>query len=124
MTQPLALITYENLMPGSQLANRLQDLGYRVQAVFEAERLVEIAEREKPMVVLADLMSSKANVCELITRLRRNQGTEHIPVLAFAGAANAKLQEAGRVAGAKIVASSEALQQHLPQLLDQVLAVE
>ena len=33
MTQPLALVFYEKLMPGSQLVNRLQDLNYRVQAV-------------------------------------------------------------------------------------------
>ena len=124
MTQPLALIVYENLLPGSQLANRLQDLGYRVQPVPELNRLIELAEREKPLVVVADLASSKADVCEWITRLRKNPATEHLPVLAFAATDNAQLQEAGRVAGAKIVASEVAMQQHLPQLLDQVLAVE
>lgn len=124
MTQPLALIVYENLLPGSQLANRLQDLGYRVQPVPEINRLIELAEREKPLVVVADLASSKADVCEWITRLRKNPATEHLPVLAFAAAENTPLQEAGRVAGAKIVASEVAMQQHFPQLLDQVLAVE
>jgi CheY-like chemotaxis protein len=124
MTQPLALIVYENLLPGSQLANRLQDLGYRVQPVLEISRLVELAEREKPLVVVTDLASSKGDVCEWITRLRKNPSTEHLPVLAFAAADNAQLQDAGRLAGAKIVASEEAMQQHLPQLLDQVLAVE
>src|SRR5438445_9362650 len=33
MTTPLALVFYENLLPGSQLVNRLQDLGYRVQTI-------------------------------------------------------------------------------------------
>lgn len=124
MTQPLALIVYENLMPGSQLANRLQDLGYRVQPVTDIGRLVEIAEREKPLVVVTDLASTKADVCEWITRLRKNPATEHLPVLAFATAENVPLQDAGRLAGAKIVASDTAMQQHLPQLLDQVLTVE
>ncbi len=36
MTQPLALVFYEKLMPGSQLVNRLQDLNYRVQAVNDS----------------------------------------------------------------------------------------
>jgi CheY-like chemotaxis protein len=124
VTQPLALIVYENLLPGSQLANRLQDLGYRVQPVPDIGRLVEIAEREKPLVVVTDLVSSKGDVCEWITRLHKNPATEHLPVLAFAAAENTQLQDAGRLAGAKIVASEIAMQQHLPQLLDQVLAVE
>jgi hypothetical protein len=28
MTQPLALVYYEKLMPGSQLVNKLRDLNY------------------------------------------------------------------------------------------------
>lgn len=124
MTQPLALVAYENLMPGSQLVNRLQDLGYRAHQVVEVARLVETAAQEKPMLVVADLVFTKVDICKLITRLKKNPATEHIPVLAFATAANEKLQEAGRAAGAKIVASEEAIQQHLPQLLEQALAVE
>jgi CheY-like chemotaxis protein len=124
MTQPLALIVYENLLPGSVLANRLQDLGYRVQPVLEISRLVELAEREKPLVVLADLASSRADVCEWITRLRNHPATGHVPVLAFAAESNARLQHAARLAGAKVVASDQAVQHHLPQLLDQALAVE
>ena len=124
MTQPLALVAYENLMPGSQLVNRLQDLGYRAHQVVEIAKLVEVAEREKPMLVVIDLLFTKADICALITRLRKNRATEHIPVLAFTSAANEKLQESGRLASAKMVASEEAMMHHLPQLLDQVLAVE
>ena len=36
MTQPLALVLYERLLPGSQLVNRLQDLNYRVQVIADA----------------------------------------------------------------------------------------
>ena len=39
MTQPLALVVYEKLLPGTQLVNRLQDLHYRVQAVTDADTL-------------------------------------------------------------------------------------
>ncbi len=41
MTEPLALVLYERLLPGSQVVNRLQDLRYRVQTVAEARLLVE-----------------------------------------------------------------------------------
>ena len=63
MTQPLALVLYEKLLPGSQLVNRLQDLNYRVQTIADADRLVECAEQAKPMLVLADLESTRNNVC-------------------------------------------------------------
>lgn len=124
MTQPLALVAYENLMPGSQLVNRLQDLGYRVATVTDVNHLVEQAAKDKPMLVVSDLFFSKANICELIAALRKHPDTSHIPVLAFTSAANEKLQEAGRTAGAKIVASEEAMLHHLPQLLEQALAVD
>ena len=38
MTQPLALVWYEKLMPGSKLVNRLQDLGYRVLTAPEEKQ--------------------------------------------------------------------------------------
>src|ERR1700677_3769532 len=54
MTQPLALVLYEKLLPGSQLVNRLQDAGYRVQTVPAADALVASAEQEKTIIVLTD----------------------------------------------------------------------
>ena len=50
MTQPLALVCYEKLLPGSQLVNRLQDLKYRVRPVADARLLVDCARQEKPMI--------------------------------------------------------------------------
>ena len=66
MTQPLALVIYERLLPGSQIVNRLQDLNYRVQVIADAGSLVECAERVSPMLVLADLdrkASCRERVC-------------------------------------------------------------
>ena len=55
MTEPLALVFYEKLMPGSQIVNRLQDLKYRVQTIGDAASLVEAGEHAKPLLVVADL---------------------------------------------------------------------
>ena len=52
MTKPLALVFYEKLLPGQQLLNRLQDLGYRVQAVTDATTLAERVEQQKPMLTI------------------------------------------------------------------------
>src|SRR3989442_450923 len=51
MTQPLALVLYERLLPGTQLVNRLQDLNYRVQTLSDPALLVDCAKQAKPMIV-------------------------------------------------------------------------
>jgi CheY-like chemotaxis protein len=124
MTEPLALVFYEKLLPGTQLVNRLQDLKYRVQTVSDADSLVECAQESKPMVVLADLISTKNNVCNAIARLKENSQTRHLPVIAFAPENEGELQKSAQFAGATLVASETAILLHLPQFLDQVLQVE
>jgi CheY-like chemotaxis protein len=124
MTQPLAFVVYERLLPGSQLVNRLQDLKYRVHAVTDVEALVPCAQQEKPMLVLADLVSSRHNVCQAIQRLRKDPETQHIPVIAFGPDDSADLQNSAREAGATLIASEAAVLNHLTQILDQALQVE
>jgi response regulator RpfG family c-di-GMP phosphodiesterase len=83
MTKPLALLVYEELLPGTQLANRLTDLGYRVHTLAPAAANIADAEREGPLVVVLDLVSKTSDPCTLIRALKDNPGTAHLPVLAF-----------------------------------------
>jgi CheY-like chemotaxis protein len=124
MTRPLALFVYERVMPGGQLVNRLQDLGYRVQALGDPATLVTQAEQEKPLLVIADLEPDREKVCAAISRLKKNEPTEHIPVIAFASDAKPELTEAARAAGATLVASDNAILVHLNHFLDQALQVD
>ena len=124
MTQPLALVLYEKLLPGSQLVNRLQDLNYRVQTVADAATLVECAEQGRPMLVLADLEYTRKDICPAIARLKQNPATQHLPVVAFSSEAAVDLQAAARASGATLVVSDTAILNHLPQFLDQALHVE
>jgi CheY-like chemotaxis protein len=124
MTQPLALVCYEKLLPGSQVVNRLQDLTYRVQTVADPSLLPQCAEQAKPMLVLADLESRGNDVCAAITRLRQNPTTGHLPVIAFGGETVAGLHAAAQTAGATLIVSATALLTQLPELLDQALQVE
>ncbi|MBI5774285.1 MAG: hypothetical protein HZA89_11150 [Verrucomicrobia bacterium] len=121
MTQPLAFLVYEQLMPGSQLTNRLKDLGYRVHTLSDAAALVGEAEKEKPLVVIVDLASSTTDVNAVIQRLKANSATAHLPVLAFTTKSDQAVSDAAVAAGATLVAGSEAILAQLPQLLDQVL---
>jgi len=124
MTTPLALAFYENLLPGSQLVNGLQDLGYRVQTVNDVQTLVLQSLQEKPMVVVADLAATNGDVCAAIRELKRNPETKHIPIIAFTDLKNEKLHAVATAAGASIVAGSDAILDQLPQLLDQALHLE
>ena len=124
MMKPLALIHYERLMPGSQLVNRLQDLGYRVQTVTEASELLESARREKPMVAIFDLLASKANICAIIQEMKADKETEHLPVIAFAAAKDQKLHAEATRSGATLVAFDEALLLQLPHLLEHALRID
>jgi CheY-like chemotaxis protein len=124
MTQPLALVLYEKLLPGTQLVNRLQDLKYRVKAVTDAGALVECARQEKPMIVLADLTSTRDDVCAIVAKLKSDAQTSHLPVIAMAPEADAQLQAAARKAGATLVVNDSAILGHLPQLLEQALQID
>jgi len=124
MTQPLAIVVYEKILPGSQLINRLQDLNYRVLPITDIGTLIEQAQSHKPMLVLADLESSRGDVCAVITNLKNNAATRHVPVIAFANEGEAGLDSAAGEAGAALVVSSAALLSHLPQILERALQVE
>ncbi len=124
MTQPLALVLYEKLLPGSKLVNRLQDLGYRVLAVSAPDVLVSCAQQEKPMLVVADLAATKGKVSDAITQLKQNQATSHLPVIAFADEKDTALQQSARDAGASLVVNEVAILTHLEQFLEQALQLD
>ena len=124
VTLPLAIVVYEDLMPGSQLVNRLQDLQYRVQAVTDPGELVAGAESAGPMLILADLVSTRADICALIKKLRSNPVTAHVPVIAFADDAEELLQAAARAAGATLAVADSVILTHLGQFIERALQVE
>jgi DNA-binding response OmpR family regulator len=123
MTKPLALISYEKLLPGSQLANRLHDLGYRVRVLDDPSQLPETARRERPLVIVADLASGATDLCAMIRELKSSDLTRHIPVLAFGRKQDEAFDEAA-AAGAALVALDDAITGQLPHLLEQVLELQ
>jgi len=124
MTKPLALVVYEQMMPGSQVVNRLQDLGYRVHVLSEPAPLSDVAEREKAIVVVMDLVYTSTDPGPPITRLRQSPTTAHIPILAYAPSNDTHLAEVATAAGVTLIASEAAIISQLPRLLDRVLEVE
>ena len=122
MTQPLALVFYEKLMPGSQLVNRLQDLNYLVRVVNDLASFQQSARNEGPLLAIVDLAGGDA-VCRVIAALKADAATQHIPIIAFAGEQAAELQAAAQTAGATLVVGEATIANYLPQLLNQALQV-
>jgi len=123
MTQPLAMVYYEKLMPGSQLVNKLQDLNYRVQTVNDPAAFQSCARAEKPLLVIVDLAGGDA-VCGAIAALKTDAVTGHIPVIAFAAEGATGAMNAAQRAGAKLVVGEATIANYLPELLDQALHIE
>ncbi len=123
MTQPLALVLYERVLPGSRLVNRLQELNYRVKTINDRTQLVAVAEEAKPMLVFADLLPGGKEVCSAMARLRQNPKTSYLPVVAF-GADTPELESAAREAGVTLLVAEAALLTHLTQFLEQALQVD
>lgn len=123
MSKPLAIVYHATLMPGSQVANKLQDLGYRVLPLADMAALLETSQKEKPLLVVAELTPASAALSG-ISRLRKDAATGHIPVLAYSAAQDAALQAQAKEAGVTLLAGHAAISEHLARLLDQVLQVE
>lgn len=121
MTEPLAILFYEKSMPGSQLANRLQDLGYRVQVLTDADALPSQVEQAKPMIVIADLFSGRQQVRQALAGLRQNPATAHVPVIAFSTHTDSEAQPAAPEPGPTMFVTEAAIIHHLPQLLERAL---
>ena len=121
--KPLALLVYERVMPGGQLANRLQDLNYRVQVLPAPAQLVETAQRETPLIVFIDL-ATPGDVAGAIQSLKNTPATEHLPVVGFAPEQSSALLAAAEKAGALLAVADTAVVNHLPQLIDRALHLE
>ncbi len=124
MMKPLALLFYEQLLPGSQLINKLQDLGYRAQVVQDADLLADVAEREKPMVIVSDLRVRRGDILKNIRLIKEGAETSHIPVLGFHSDLSESFLETAKQAGVTLVAGDAFIPEQLAQLLDQVLHLD
>ena len=123
MTQPLAIVFHERLMPGSQLVNRLQDMNYRVLAADNAESLAATVKLETPLLLFLDL-KAPGDILAIISEIKADETTAHVPIIAFAPDAELALTEAAKNAGANFSVADSAVANHLPHLIDQALLVE
>ena len=123
MTQPLALVFYEKLFPGSRLVNRLQDMNYRVQTITSPDLLHVTADREKPLLIFLDLLEDRALVYPSIREVKKDLNTQHIPVITFISANDKSVEASALTAGANLVVAETAIIDQLAQIIDQALNI-
>lgn len=114
---------YSDLLPGSQLAGRLQELGYRVQSISDRAALRLKCEEEKPLVLLVEVTRGNG-ACEAVAQLKSQPGTAHIPVLGFAATQDKALEALAQQSGLALLVGRAALLEHLPLLLDRALQLD
>ena len=104
VSKPLALLYYSNLIPGSQLANRLIDMGYRVQALSDLKAFDRDVSKRKTPPRRRPKSCPGGPAFGDIARLRKDPATQHIPVLGYSrrpgpGAPGRGPRRRGHVAG-------------------------
>jgi DNA-binding response OmpR family regulator len=124
LMEPLAMLLYQKLLPGTQLVNRLQDLKYRVQTIGDPAELAESALKIKPMVVLIDLSSPDSELLREVRRLRECKETQHLPVIGFGATSSEEAKNRALEAGVTLLVSESAILSHLSQCLTKALELD
>lgn len=72
------------------LSFRLKLFGYQVVEASNGQEALDVAAREKPDLVLLDIMMPGLDGFQVCSRLRRNEATKDIPVVVLTAKADAK----------------------------------
>jgi len=73
---------------------------YIIHALLESQRTVQVAEDEMPDLILLDIFMPEMDGFEVITLLKLNEKTKHIPVIFITGLDNPKAEKNGLMLGA------------------------
>jgi CheY-like chemotaxis protein len=69
---------------------RLRLFGYDVLQAADGREALEVASREKPDLVLLDVMMPELDGFQVCSRLKQDEATQHIPVVMLTAKAEAK----------------------------------
>jgi len=124
MMKPLAFVCSDNMVLGTQLVDRLEELGYRVEIIADAHQLSAQTRSSRPFVIVSDLVSRGTDLVPAIKGLRQDKETAHIPIIGMTTNPNRQFHANAVAAGASVVSMESGILAQLPQLLDMALAVD
>ncbi len=79
---------------------RLEKNGYKVISSLDGEEGIEMAMKEKPDLILADVIMPGIDGFEVCRRLRKNSATRHIPIISTTAAGMDDVEHQCLAAGA------------------------
>ena len=119
--RPTVLIVddYESLR--TLLKNMLTTLGYRVVEASDGAEAVEAARRERPRLILMDLVMPSLDGFEAIQRIRRQAGLQGVPIVAMSGHTSPGVRADALDAGCEDFLNKPVAYEHLKEVLERLL---
>jgi adenylate cyclase len=98
-TPPRILVADDNAMNLDILRTRLAAHGYEILIAADGEEAVDVARRERPDLILLDIMMPKLDGFEVCRRLRADPGLPFVPIILVTAKGDSKDVVAGLEAG-------------------------
>ena len=99
--RPVVLLVEDDPVTADITAYRLELLGYRVQFASSAEEAWTLVEQEVPDAVVLEMLMPGMNGFELSTRLKNDERTSGVPIIAFSSEADLAHVKRAYAAGAR-----------------------
>jgi CheY-like chemotaxis protein len=80
---PKILLVEDNEMNRDMLSRRLQCKGYQIVAAESGEQRLELARQAAPDLILMDITLPEMDGWEAARRLKADENTRHIPIIAL-----------------------------------------
>jgi two-component system, cell cycle response regulator DivK len=122
MISPLVLVVEDYQDAREMYAAYLQFSGYRVAEATNGEEAIEQALALRPDIILMDLALPKMDGWEATRRLKSDDRTRHIPVVALTGHALAGHADGAREAGCDAFVTKPCLPDELVAEIKRMLA--
>lgn len=81
MSHPKLLLVEDDTSLAELLEYRFSKEGYSVRCTGDGDEALAMAEEEAPDLVILDWMIEGTSGIEVLRRLRRGKGTEHVPII-------------------------------------------
>lgn len=121
-TRPLVLVVEDYQDAREMYTAYLQFSGYRVAEATDGFEAIERSVELLPDIILMDLALPKMDGWEATRRLKSDERTKHIPIVALTGHALAGFAEGARVAGCDAFVTKPCLPDALVAEIQRMLA--
>ena len=101
MSKPVVLIVDDEPDVVTMWQRSLLMEGFEVLCAYDGISAVDMAEVDKPDLVLLDIMMPMMSGYDVCREIKANPATEHIPVLCVTSAHNPEVRENAQAAGAQ-----------------------